>query len=79
MSANETKTTQQQNAAMRLDLALGNGGKANKAVRSQASLLISAAFAGTVDAQVLATAKRIDTKHTSAEIVSLYQMLVNSL
>ena len=76
MSANETKTTQQQQTAMMLDLALGNGGKASKAVRTQAALLIAAAFAQNVDAQVLEASKNISTKNTSTEIVALYQTLV---
>lgn len=62
--------------AMLLDLALGNGGKANKAVRTAAAELIAAVFAGTVTPALVASAAAVNTKGSSAEIVALFSSLI---
>ena len=62
--------------AMLLDLALGNGGKANKALRTAAAELINAVFTGTVTPAVVAAATLVNTKNSSAEIVALFSQLI---
>ena len=62
--------------AMLLDLALGNGGKANKALRTAAAELIAAVFTGTVTAEVVANAANVSTKNSSVEIVALFSQLI---
>jgi len=65
--------------AMFLDLALSNGGKANKALRAMAGVLVLASFAGGATPALLEAAAMVPTKNSSPEIVSLFSTLVRAL
>lgn len=64
------------NPAMLLDLALGNGGKANKALRAVAGELVAAVFTGTVSSALVEKARIVETKNTNAELLGAFNALV---